>query len=85
MATNARTAETFARLRTSLGWSRHEIARRVNCDPKTAHNWETAARECPPEILEWLTESARALRAIKPPNYQTLRPPSGRPAKGHEP
>jgi len=75
---NKLTAARFARHRKAIGWPRATLCRLVNCDPKTLWNWENAAREIPEEIAAWLEACAAAMRELPPPDYQTLRPASGR-------
>lgn len=75
---NKHTAARFARLRTAIGWPSATLCRLVNCDPKTLWNWENAVREIPEEIMQWLEACAAALRQHPAPDYQQIRPVSGR-------
>lgn len=66
------------RMRMDIGWPRTEFCRRLRCDEKTVWNWENAVRGIPAEVMTWLEAVHAALRKLPPPDFQTLRPNSGR-------
>jgi transcriptional regulator with XRE-family HTH domain len=39
-----------------LGWSAHELGRRLGVTESTIRNWLSGRREVPASVAEWLTE-----------------------------
>lgn len=42
-----------------LGWSAHELARRLDVRPQTVTGWTSSRRPIPPNLAEWLEQWSR--------------------------
>lgn len=62
------TAKQLAADRQVIGWSRVELAKRLNCDEGTIRAMENGRREIPPEVGWWLHPIATLVRGLEPPD-----------------
>lgn len=63
------TPETdLATLLEAIGWSRSELARRLDCSESLVRKWFDASIAIPPAVLRWLASVARALERLTPPD-----------------
>jgi len=56
-----------------IGWSRRQLAQRLECDTKLANRWATGGAPIPPQIARWLEQLARVLERNPPPNDWRVR------------
>jgi len=51
--------DEMAALLLKLGWSSHELARRLSVRPHSVAGWTSGRRDIPPNLADWLELRAR--------------------------
>ena len=69
---------TFAEARTIIGWSYHEIGRRLGCDDHLPRRWELGKAAIPPDVAAWLLDLATAVSRHPAPIGWRVRPAQSR-------
>lgn len=65
----------------AIGWSQHELARRLGVSPGKTKRWGNGQYPVPRDVARWLQRVARWIHANPPPPqapvrvYATLSPP----------
>jgi len=56
-----------------IGWSRRQLAQRLDCDTKLANRWAVGQAPIPPPVARWLEQLTRAIERTPPPNDWRVR------------
>jgi hypothetical protein len=51
-----------------MGWSRYEVARRLDCSEQLVRKWITGKIPAPPSVVRWLATLVRAIEQLPPPS-----------------
>ena len=54
-------AEELIALLETIGWSRHQLAKRLGCSPALVQRWVEGVAPVPNHILPWLRPIARSV------------------------
>lgn len=79
------TPERFVELRAAIGWTRREMARRLNCSDNSLRQMEAQLQSIPPSLARWLERLARCHEQNPAPDWRRGTPtpgPDSRPDKG---
>lgn len=64
------TTDEFIAARETMGWSRMELARRMECAENTVRNIESGKQRIPKALGHWLARVARALERDPIPDWR---------------
>ena len=56
-----------------IGWSRRQLAQRLECDTKLANRWATGSAPIPPSVARWLERRVRDDLREPPPTDWRVR------------
>jgi ribosome-binding protein aMBF1 (putative translation factor) len=56
-----------------IGWSRRQLAQRLECDTQLANRWAAGGAPIPPSVARWLEQLVRALERTPPPDDWRVR------------
>ena len=57
----------------AIGWSRRQLAQRLDCDTKLANRWATGSAPIPPSVARWLEQLVTVLGRNPPPDDWRVR------------
>jgi plasmid maintenance system antidote protein VapI len=69
-------ADELNRTLAQIGWSQHELARRLEVRPDTVRGWVTGRRTVPDNLAEWLRQHRDKQTEVPPLPDGWRRPPS---------